>query len=673
MIAAVAVPAMSIMVKHFDLGLLSAEPAAVLSEKEIALPETTYAAAEIIAGDSGTGFQPVSTARMAVPPELPAVEQYVPVAAVAAEKTEIPWSGMLSWAWIAASLILAARLVVTSVRGIRLLRRASPLRCQEIQAAARVAKAKLGITEEVSVLGSRNVHSPVIWCWRKRPALLVPAAAAQPGDGIDWVSVLCHELAHYKRHDHISGLLGEIVLCALPWNPFLWLAKERLVRLSEQACDDWVVAAGQSSADYARSLLDLVPQSQLALLPTVVASKKELQTRVRRIVQNHCGDPRAGGRWAILAAIVAACLALGTALAQEGRTDKETPRREAAAPEHRQEGEVSREQDQKQREAERAELIQLRQTLLEKISGIERELKALRDDQDVEARELQARLSAIRDEVRRLDAQLGGPEREAEIRNRVLLAEREALEKHLHELAQALERLPTGRDQEAREVQAEMQVIREKMRRVEAKLHDVQRYDQKQRERERPEADPRVRELTEQRKQLEKKARDMDRSLAERPDSPEAKELRAGLREMHEQIQRINQELAELQRPPRERSEPELPRQAYFEELRQAIARAVEQARSDDAAGLERALRQITERPATRPEPRPEAPGLEQQVRQLRNEVQGLRQEMAELREMLKQLLQRQRPEQERSREAERPEEEPRPEKEEIGVERPRF
>jgi hypothetical protein len=53
--------------------------------------------------------------------------------------------------------------------------------------------------------------------------------------------------------------------------------------------------------------------------------------------------------------------------------------------------------------------------------------------------------------------------------------------------------------------------------------------------------------------------------------------------------------------------------------------------------------------------------------------VQGLRQEMAELREMLKQLLQRQRPEQERSREAERPEEEPRPEKEEIGVERPRF
>ena len=737
-IAAVAVPAMSIMVKHLDLGLFSAEPAAVRSEKEITLPETTYAAAEIIAGDI-------------IEYEPPAVEQYVPVAAVTAEKTEIPWSRIAAWAWITASLILAARLVVTFVRGIRLLRRATPLRCQEIQAAARVAKAKLGITEEVSVLGSRNIRSPVIWCWRKGPALLVPSTAIQSGSEINWVSVLCHELAHYKRHDHISGLLGEIVLCALPWNLLLWWAKTRLVKLSEQACDDWVLASGQSGADYARSLLDLVPQSQLALLPTVVASKKELQTRVRRIVQNRCGDPRAGGRWAILATIVAACLALGTALAQEGRTDKETPRREAAAPEHRQEGEVSREQFREPREAERAEFIQLRQTLLEKIIGIERELKQLPDDRDVEGRELQARLSAIRDEVRRLDAQLGGPERERDdmrarergerqLPSRELLAQREALQKRLPELELALERLPDGRDAEARDLQAALQEIREQIRRIENQLRDAEQYQRQRREPERPEADARVRELMERREQLQEKAHDMERSLPERPDSPEARELQAGLREVHEQIQRINQELADLQRPPRERPEQERagdearraelmrqrdeliergrqikrdlteagdteraeklreegaaiqekieaikrqvrgpererqrPEQARVEELRQAIDRLVEQGRGQEADCLERELRQLTERPATRPEPRPEAPGLEQQVLQLRTEVQNLRREMAELRDLLKQLLQRQRPERERSPEAERLEGEPRPEKEEIGVERPRF
>jgi len=675
-IAAVGVPAMSVLVKHLDLGLFSAEPAAVRSEREVTPPETAYAAAEIIAGDI-------------IEYEPPAVEaaQDGLTAAVAAQKTEIPWSRMLSWAWIAASLILAARLGVTFVRGIRILRRATPVPCQELQQAVRAARAKLGITEDVSVLASRNIRSPVIWCWSRQPAFLVPNTVSQSSDGINWVSVLCHELAHYKRHDHISGLLAEIAACALPWNLLLWWAKSRLVKFSEQACDDWVLSSGQSGADYARSLLDLVPQSQLALLPTVVASKKELQTRVRRIVQNRCGDPRAGGRWAVLVTTVAACLALGTALAQEGRTDKETPRREAAASESREKGEVSREQVREPREAERAELIQLRQTLLAKISGIERELKELPDDRDAEARELQARLRAIRDQIRDIDRKLAGPEREredirlreqreADARTRELAEHRRALQQRAQQIERRLTERPDNPD--APQLQTELEEIHQQIRRIVSQLRDTEGY--------RPEGGPQVGGLIARREQLQEKARDMERRLAERPDGPEARELQAGLREIQEQIRLIKQELADLQRPPRERPERERPEQAQIEELRQAIARLVEQGRGDEAERLERELRQITQQPPERPERRPEAPGLEQQVRQLRNEVQGLRREMAELRELLKQLLQRpapassdairgggQRPERERSPEAERLEREPRPEKEEIGVERPRF
>jgi beta-lactamase regulating signal transducer with metallopeptidase domain len=674
--AAVVVPAMSVLVKHLDLGLFSAEPAAVRSEREVTLPETAYAAAEIIAGDI-------------IEYEPPAVEaaQDGLTAAVAAQKTGIPWSRMLSWAWIAASLILAARLGVTFVRGMRILRRATPVPCQEIQQAVRAARAKLGIAEDVSVLASRNIRSPVIWCWSRRPAFLVPNTASQSGDGINWVSVLCHELAHYKRHDHISGLLAEIAACALPWNLLLWWTKSRLVKFSEQACDDWVLSSGQSGADYARSLLDLVPQGQMALLPTVVASKKELQTRVRRIVQNRCGDPRAGGRWAVLVTTVAACLALGTALAQEGRTDKETPRREAAASERGQEGEVSREQVREPREAERAELIQLRQTLLGKISGIERELKELPDDRDVEARELQARLRAIRDQIRDIDRKLAGPEREredirlqeqrqADVRTRELAEHRRSLQQRAQQIERRLTERPDNPD--APQLQTELEEIRPQIRRIESQLRDAEGY--------RPESGPQVRGLIARHDQLQEKARDMERRLAEQPDGPEARELQAGLREIQEQIRRIKQELAELQRPPRERPERQRPEQARAEELRQAIARLVEQGRADEAERLERELRQITQQPPERPEPRPEAPGLEQQVQQLRNELQGLRREMAELRELLKQLLQRpapassdairgggQRPERERSPEAERLEREPRPEKEEIGMEKPRF
>ena len=664
-IAAVAMPAMSVLVKHLDLGLLSAEPAAVRSEREVAPPETAYAAAEIIAGDI-------------IEYEPPAAEaaQDGLTAAVAAQKTGIPWSRMLSWAWIAASLILAARLGVTFVRGIRILRRATPVPCQEIQQAVRAARAKLGITEDVSVLASRNIRSPVIWCWSRQPAFLVPNTVSQSSDGINWVSVLCHELAHYKRHDHISGLLAEIAACALPWNLLLWWAKSRLVKFSEQACDDWVLSSGQSGADYARSLLDLVPQGQMALLPTVVASKKELQTRVRRIVQNRCGDPRAGGRWAVLVTTVAACLALGTALAQEGRTDKETPRREAAASESREKGEVSREQVREPREAERAELIQLRQTLLAKISGIERELKELPDDRDAEARELQARLRAIRDQIRDIDRKLAGPEREREdirlreqrereLRSRELPAQRDTLQKRLRELELAIERLPDGRDAEARDLQANVQRVQEQIRRIKQELAELQRPPREQRERKVAGADARTAELMRQRGELIERARQIKRELTQAGDTERAEKLREEGAAIREKIEAIE---GQLRGPERQR-----PEQAQIEELRQAIARLVEQGRGDEAERLDRELRQITQQPPERPEPRPEAPGLEQQVRQLRNEVQGLRQEMAELRELLKQLLQRQRPERERSPEAERLEREPRPEKEEIGVERPRF
>jgi len=728
MIAAVAVPVMSTAVKHFDLGLLWAEPTAVWPREEIALPETTYAAAEILTGDI-IKYEP---------PEVEPAEGGT-VATVQAGETEIPWMQIAAWAWIAASLILAGRLAVTFVRGVRLLRRAAPPHCEKLQEAARIARAKLGISQDVTVLSSQSIHSPVIWCWRKRPAFLVPNTAVQSSDTIDWVSVLCHELAHYKRHDHISGLLAEMAACALPWNPLLWWAKTRLVRLSEQACDDWVLSCGQSSADYARSLLDLVPQGQIALLPTVVRSKKELQTRVRRIVQNHCGDPRAGGRWAVLVTIAAACLALGTALAQEGRTDKETPRREASAPEHRKEGEFPREQVREQREAERAELIQLRQTLLDKISRIERELEQLPDDRDVEARELQDRLRAIRDQVRDIDYKLAGPQREqedirvreqreADRRTRDLAEHRRELQQRAQEIERRLAERPDS--PEARQLQAELKEIRQQIERIEAERRDVERYQ--------PEVSPRVRELMERRQQLQEKARDIERELKEQPDSPE---LQANLREIQEQIRLIKQELAELQRPPREQrerkvagadartaelmrqrselierarqikgeliqtSDPERaeklreeesairekieaiegqlrgperqrPEQARaIEELRQAIARLVEQGKGDEAERLERELRQITQRPTTRPEPRPEPrpEGLEREVQQLRGEVIQLRREMQQMRELIQQLLQRQGLQRERIPEAERREREPRSAKEEIGVERPRF
>ncbi|MHC4595535.1 MAG: M56 family metallopeptidase [Planctomycetota bacterium] len=226
MIAAVIVPIMSILVKHYELGLFVAEPVVLQSQPQDRPTASNYGAHGII---------PVENIEHK---PAPIGENSAPVMA-GSQSAKFPWRSVVLSVWITASSILATRLLVTFVLGVRLLSRATPLGCER--------RVKLGIDKDVKVYSSRGIRSPVIWCWRHRPVLLVPNAAERSDDRIDWAAVLCHELAHWKRRDYISGLLAELVVCILPWNPLLWWAKSRLVRFSEQACDDWVVAPSRCS------------------------------------------------------------------------------------------------------------------------------------------------------------------------------------------------------------------------------------------------------------------------------------------------------------------------------------------------------------------------------------------------------------------------------------------
>ncbi|MFB0552620.1 MAG: ankyrin repeat domain-containing protein [Phycisphaerae bacterium] len=303
MIAAVIVPIMSILVKHYELGMFVAEPIAIQSPAEDWATASNYGAPGIISAEN-------------IEHNRSTFERDLTSATTGSEIAKFPWRSVVLCGWIAASLILFARLLVTFVLGVRILGQALPLDYQRIKEALHLARAKLGIDKDVSIRSSRGVHSPVIWCWRRRPVLLVPSSAGRFDNRLDWAGVLCHELAHWKRRDHISGLLAELVVCILPWHPLLWWAKSRLVKLSEQACDDWVVATGRPSTDYAESLLDLTPGGQMAFVPAVVRSKKGLAGRIRRILKDNCGNPRTGATWALAVSIVAACLTIGVACAQ---------------------------------------------------------------------------------------------------------------------------------------------------------------------------------------------------------------------------------------------------------------------------------------------------------------------------------------------------------------------
>jgi len=295
MMAAVAVPLSSAVVKHFDLG------AFVATETELPrmLPEMSLDA-----------FAPA--------PET-AVMDAAPAESIIIEATEpasfsIPWRMVMLYGWMAATLVLLGRLAVTFLYGVHLVRHASRTWCEPVQQASDRARSRLGMACGLEVRASGRIRSPIVWCWSHVPILLVPDHCEDRT--LDWTGVVAHELAHCRRRDHVTGLLAEVAASLLPWNPLMWVSKRYLVRLGEQACDDWVVAAGEDSGDYAESLLRFRPQRQMAFLPAVVHSKKGLAARVRRILTDTCSDPRTGTKWALAVSSLAICVGLAVAFAQ---------------------------------------------------------------------------------------------------------------------------------------------------------------------------------------------------------------------------------------------------------------------------------------------------------------------------------------------------------------------
>jgi len=287
-VMAILTPGAYLLVRHFHLGMLASEPTSV-SRQTLGL---------VISFDTPvTSMPPTEFEYEPAPPEDS--EPPVTTVPLSAEVTAapLPWDTICLGFWITLTAILLGRLAVRFLLGLRLLRTARPVQSERLGQALELACARLRIARPIQVRCSDKIKSPIIWCWTREPVLLVHARAATHPDGVDWVGIFCHELAHLKRRDHLSGLFAEILAALFPWHPLLWWTKARLAKLSEQACDDWVLAAGQSGVDYAETLLGLSAQRHMAFIPTVVGKEKTMSTRIRRIIKDRCGDPRIGAGW----------------------------------------------------------------------------------------------------------------------------------------------------------------------------------------------------------------------------------------------------------------------------------------------------------------------------------------------------------------------------------------
>jgi len=692
-IAAVLVPAMSILVKYFDMGLLAAEPTALEPDTPVQVAVSLY---EV----------PVALPHMDIPDEVPAgIAESVGTKA-GSGSINVPWRTIAMYGWMAAAFVLMGRLLIAFVGGIRLLRAARLCGCEQIRRAADSARARLGMVRALQIRSSKGLRSPVIWCWSRPPVLLVPADL---DCAVDWVGVISHEIAHCKRWDHLSGLMAELVVCILPWNPLLWWCKKRMVRLSEQACDDWVVEGGQPGTEYAQSLLNLSPEVQMAFLPTVIGKEKPMKERICRIVRERCGEPRVGTGWALAVTMIAVSLAVGAAFAQRGPAEAGSPERdEQVAP-------VDRPRDVSPER--RAELAGQARQIRVQIAQTEKELAGLEDQQlgqSEEARALRTRIQELSDQMQAARQELERIERgrgdlegrrrpQAEGRARELAQHLAALEADAHGKEAALRRLEEqdkGNTDEAHairrqfeevrqriqaaqeeraslerrrpvneEVQVELglsahpdaleqrrQELRERARQIEVELRDV-REDEHPVKAEKLQLE--LRKIRGRIEQLDREPGSPRRVAGDRPerqsvvrvDNDRPRELTQRRRDLEDQVRRIERQLEELgDGRPEEAQDLKAQLERTHEQIQriEREANRLERPTPRVEVALEpgaevRRERVVIERNGDnasydRPQVR-ERDGLEREVSELRGQMDRLSAEMRELRELMKQLL----------------------------------
>jgi chromosome segregation ATPase len=333
-----------------------------------------------------------------------------------------------------------------------------------------------------------------------------------------------------------------------------------MVRLSEQACDDWVLAGGRAGTDYAQTLLNLSPELQMAFMPTVIGKEKPMKKRIYRIVKEKCGIPQVGVRWALIVAMIAASATVGVALAQRRPARFEPPERDERIAAGQRERQVLAERrvDLENRAHElRARFDQVKTELAEleeSEKGESDEAKALR----AELRELEMAMAHLERELQGLEGERRereemrpGPDRAP--RQEIL----RRLEELGHETELVLQRLAEqnfGRNDETNMLYGRMQELNQQMQQVGQQLGRQFEGPGRQGPEFRREGPSEG--MMQQVDELRGRARQIELELKELGgENPErAEKLHAELREIHEAIAQRERELASL------REEGDMPR-----------------------------------------------------------------------------------------------------------------
>jgi TonB family protein len=149
---------------------------------------------------------------------------------------------------------------------------------------------RTGITRAVLLLQSAHVEVPTVIGWL-RPAVLLPASCLTGLTPDQIEAILCHELAHIRRHDYLISVLQSMVETLLFYHPAVWWVSSQIRRERECCCDEFAISAGGDVLAYARALSFLEEQRTLTPQLALGANGGVLKMRIQRLL----GRPESSG------------------------------------------------------------------------------------------------------------------------------------------------------------------------------------------------------------------------------------------------------------------------------------------------------------------------------------------------------------------------------------------
>jgi len=256
----------------------------------------------------------------------PVAVETVALAAVAPQPSSPDTVSPIVIAWLAGVCVAAGTLIAGLLRVSRVAARASRVHDRRWLDILDTVAERYGLTRGIVI--SRTGSADLLATWGiLRPQVLLPDHAH------DWTLdrvhvVLCHELAHIRRHDWLVQIGAETLRAIFWFNPLVWMVCTRLRRESEQACDDEVLGIGVDGGDYAAHLIELARQCRrpgstwASAIP--MAHPSTLERRIAAMLNPRL-DRQAPSRRALTALGVVLLLATLPVAALRGRQAGPTP------------------------------------------------------------------------------------------------------------------------------------------------------------------------------------------------------------------------------------------------------------------------------------------------------------------------------------------------------------